>query len=314
MAKNGNERRSLSERALAAVERAATILLPKLLWPVPTDSLIRFGGWLGRRLPNLSAARRIENNLDLVRPDMPRAERDAVIRGVGDNFTRVLIEYQRMKDVVPRTDRRTVSSGAEVVRAAIAGGKGAIFLTAHYGNWEICRLAARDLGLETGILYRAFNNDLFDEISFELIRMCGEPVLHKGRKGMSQLVRHVMKGGAITVLIDQRNTGAPLIPFMGQPAETAVALAELSARAGAPLIPTRARRLADGLSFDVRFEEPIPPGDPLEMMAEMNRRIEGWIDEDPGQWFWLHRRWRRKADPIEADAPEEDEADEEAET
>ncbi len=292
MATTEDDRRPFSEQAMAALEKTVIVLLPKLLAPVGTDSLIHFGGWLGRRLPNLSASKRITDNIDLVRPDMSPEKRDAVIRQVGDNFGRLMIEYQRMKDVVPRADRRLVSEGAEIVRDAIAGGKGALFLTAHYGNWEICRLAARDLGMETGILYRAFNNDMFDEISFELIRMCGEPVLHKGRKGMSQLVRHVMKGGAITVLIDQRNSGAPLIPFMGEPAETATALAELSVRTGAPLIPTRARRLEDGLSFDVKFEAPIPPGDATEMMAEMNRRIEAWVEEDPGQWFWLHRRWK----------------------
>jgi KDO2-lipid IV(A) lauroyltransferase len=118
----------------------------------------------------------------------------------------------------------------------------------------------------------------------------------------------VMKGGAITVLIDQRNTGAPMIPFMGQPAETATALAELSARTGAPMIPVRARRLEDGLSFDVKFEEPLPHGDPEAMMAEMNRRIEGWIDEEPGQWFWLHRRWKHRQRELTAEAAEGDPA------
>ena len=122
---------------------------------------------------------------------------------------------------------------------------------------------------------------------------------------MSQLVRHVVRGGAITVLIDQRNTGAPLIPFMGELAETATALAELSARTGAPLIPTRARRLEDGLSFDVRFEDPIPPGDPVEMMTEMNRRIEAWVDEEPGQWFWLHRRWKHRQRQLAQEAAED---------
>lgn len=287
------------ERAQAALEIALGWLLIGLLWPLSTDRAVNLLGWLGRRLPNFSAAKRIEKNIDLVRPDMPRAERDAVIRDVGDNFARVLIEYYRIDDLIARPERRKVSSGAEVVQAAIEGGKGAVFLTAHYGNWELCRLAARDIGLEVGIFYRAFNNKRFDEISFELIRKCGEPVLHKGRRGMTQLVRHIKSGGAIMVLIDQRNTGAPLIPFMGEPAETATALAELSARAGAPLIPTRARRLEDGLSFDVKFEDPIPPGDPVDMMAQMNLRIEGWIDEDPGQWFWLHRRWKRKKQPAE---------------
>ena len=146
MAAGEDDRRPFKERALAAVEKAAIFTLPRLLSPIGTDSLIHFGGWLGRRLRNFSAAKRITDNLDLVRPDMPPAERAKVIRDVGDNFGRLMIEYQRIADIIPRTDRRRVSAGADVVRAAVDGGKGAIFLTAHYGNWEICRLAARDLG------------------------------------------------------------------------------------------------------------------------------------------------------------------------
>ena len=27
-------------------------------------------------------------------------------------------------------------------------------------------------------------------------------------------------------------------------------------------------------------------------MQEMTRIVEGWVRENPGQWLWMHRRWR----------------------
>ena len=51
-------------------------------------------------------------------------------------------------------------------------------------------------------------------------------------------------------------------------------------------------RQPDGLSFDVALEEPIPHGDPVAMIKEATRRLEARVRARPGQWFWVHRRWK----------------------
>ena len=110
---------------------------------------------------------------------------------------------------------------------------------------------------------------------------------------MRALLEHVSNGGTAMVLVDQRTTGAPLIPFLGHPAETVTVAAMLAGRSGAMLVPARARREDDRGAFSVLLEAPVPSGDAKEMMAEVNRRIGAWIEEEPAQWFWLHRRWRQ---------------------
>ena len=257
----------------------------------PADWTVRAFGAAGRRLlPLFPAAARIRDNRALLGlTGAPEAER-RLEAGVGDNFGRVLAEYVRMPDFARGRDRRR-ATGLDHLRAAVEAGRGAVLVSAHYGNWEAVRLAARDAGVEVGILYRSFNNAGFDRLSRSRIAVAGEPVMHKGREGARALLAHLRKGGAMLVLIDQRQSKSPALPFLGRPALTATGVASICLRTGAALIPARAARAADGLSFDVAFEAPIPHGRAEAMTAEANRRIGRWIAEHPEQWFWLHRRW-----------------------
>jgi KDO2-lipid IV(A) lauroyltransferase len=83
-----------------------------------------------------------------------------------------------------------------------------------------------------------------------------------------------------------------IIPFLGHPARTSLAAAQIARRLDALVIPYFAIRQADGLSFKVEIEAPITPADPRAMMVEMNARLEAQIARNPEQWFWVHRRWK----------------------
>jgi KDO2-lipid IV(A) lauroyltransferase len=87
------------------------------------------------------------------------------------------------------------------------------------------------------------------------------------------------------------------VPFFGRDAMTAPALARLALRYDCPVIPTRLERIG-GCRFRLTFHAPLVVEtsgdrrrDVASIMTEVNRRIEGWIRDRPGQWLWLHRRW-----------------------
>ncbi len=273
--------------ALARGFIAVTWLIPTR---VLTGVMAPVGGLIATLVPG--ARRRAAENIDLVWPDLGPRRRRSVIRGAGAHFMCLMIEYTRLRRLAAHPERLNVS-GADVVEAVKASPKGAVIVTAHYGNWEGIRVAAKELGLETGIVYRAFNNRYVDRYAMDLIGCCGEPVLQKGMAGSRQLVTHVMRGGTVMILVDQRNSGAPFLPFLGHPAETVTAAADLAIRAGVPLIPAVARRTSKLPAFDVTFEQPVAPGTAEEMMTGVNARIGKWVEDCPEQWFWFHRRWRR---------------------
>lgn len=260
--------------------------------PVPVWALGRIaapiGGALALVVPGFH--RRAANNIALVWPERSEKERRQLVHDTGGEFARLMMEYAHLDRFLPGLALEV--TGEEHLKAAHMAGKGAVLVTAHFGNWEAARLAALRLGCETGIIYRTFNNAYFDRFAQWLLPQVGRPVLQKGRQGARGLSRHVARGGFALVLVDQRITGAPLIEFLGQPAETATSAAQLALRTGAALIPVRAIRNSAERRFDVIFEAPVTGENAVAMMEEVNHRIGLWVDEHPEQWFWFHRRWK----------------------
>ncbi|MEM9371395.1 MAG: lysophospholipid acyltransferase family protein, partial [Pseudomonadota bacterium] len=226
-----------------------------------------------------------------------REEEKIFVKANGRQTLCLMIEYSRLDRML--REIAVEVEGEEHLRDRPKG-KGAILVTGHYGNWEAVRFAAQAMGHESGIIYRAFNNRYLDRYTLNLIPAAGEPILQKGT-GMRQLFAHVKSGGVIMILVDQRNTGAPYLDFLGQPAETVTAAAELAHRTGAALIPAMALRDLEARRFHVRFEEPVTGDDPIAMMQEVNDRLGAWVIDAPDQWFWLHRRWRttNRSRPVE---------------
>ncbi|WP_316014004.1 lysophospholipid acyltransferase family protein [Roseobacter sp. HKCCA0434] len=270
-------------------------VMGRLLRLLPYDRRVHFGGWLGRNvLMRIPAARkRVERNLTRIMPELDAEQRRTLGRGVGDNFGRVLVEEMMMEDVIADPARFRISGpGWPLLQERAAEGKGAILATAHFGNWEGLRTSARDAGVPIGGVYRAHNNPYYNEDFVATLRVLNENAFSKGRSGMRDLLRFLKRGGIVAILVDQKQSRAPLIPFLGHPAETTLSAAKLARSLDIPLIPVCSSRAEDGLSFDSIVAAPIPVGTEEEMMRAVNDQLSAWIRAHPEQWFWFHRRWR----------------------
>lgn len=252
-------------------------------------------GMLTRRAvgPLAGYRKRSLDNLAMIWPEMPLTERRRIADAVADNFGRTLIENYSHPEFGQRLAGTPVTGGGLAALAqARTEGRPVIFVTGHFGNHEAPRHVLAHLGYQIGGIYRAMKNPYFNGHYVQTMAQVSGPVFAKGRRGTMGFARYLRDGGMATILFDVRVRNSPEIPFLGQPACTSTSAAELALRFDAAVIPYFGIRNPDGLTFTIAVEEPIPLTDPLTMTVAMTARLESRVRADPGQWFWVHRRWK----------------------
>lgn len=252
-------------------------------------------GWLMRRVvgPVAGYTRRARENLTLVWPDLPLAEREAIAAAALDNAGRTLIENYSTRDFLARAATiEPEGPGYAALIEARNAGRPVILVSGHFGNYEAARAALVARGFQIGGLYRNLSNRYFNAHYVRTMQAFGGPVFPQGRAGTAGFVRHLKAGGQLVLLFDQDVGGAPVLPFLGQPARTALSAAEMALRLKADLIPFFAIRQPDGLGFRVELDAPILHAAPDAMMRAVTGALETRVRAHPGQWFWIHRRWK----------------------
>ncbi len=290
--------RDLSHWLQAVALRGATTALQSLN-PVQSSNLC---AWITRTLgPLMPASKIADSNLRRAFPEMSGSERASVIRAVWSNLGRVVGELPHLARLKQSPDEPGWEiEGAEHIEALIATGGQALFFSGHLGNWEMILPIASALGLAVAGFYRPASNKRADV----LIQALRERALtqhvamfRKGPQGARAALRHLQNGGSLGLLVDQKMNDGMAVPFFGQPAMTAPALAQLALRFQVPIIPVRVVRLGPA-RFRMVCEPPITVGrtgdqkmDVYMILLVVNATLERWIRADPASWLWLHRRW-----------------------
>jgi len=188
--------------------------------------------------------------------------------------------------------------GAEAVRRAAKGGP-VVFLSAHLGNWEHGIAAARQAGFDVIAIARPLDSPLLAGWIDRQRARTGTPTVQK-YGALRGLIRAVRAGRSIAMLMDQ-NAGkrGRLVPFFGRPVSTIPSGVALAKRLRLPVVVATMERRAPGF-HRLRFGPPMyvedGAGGEDRMLETVNRVLEARVRERPGDWLWLHRRWRVKAD------------------
>jgi len=185
--------------------------------------------------------------------------------------------------------------GWEHVEAALARGKGIIFLTPHLGCFEITSLyyAARH---PITVLYRPPKLRRLQPL-LEIGRRRGQVTLAPtDMSGVKALLKALKRGEAVGILPDQAPGEGEGVwaEFFGRPAYTMTLAARLARATDAAVILAYAERLPRGEGFDL-WLEPLPaglPDQPREAANFLNRAIENLIRKLPAQYLWSYNRYK----------------------
>ncbi len=284
-----------------ALEYHAVRALIGLVRVIPDPVVRACGRMLGFAVYVFDRAhRRIAvRNVATAFPTRSAAERGAIVRGAFAHFGVLLFEILKFSTLTPpQMLARVEFDGEDRARLAYAQGKGVLFITGHFGFWEL-HAVTHPLRLHPiGVLARALDNPRLNALLEQIRQRTGNVVIY--RQGtIRRVMRMLQEGQGVAVLIDQHIQGrdAVQVDFFNRPAATTSVVAALALRTGAPVVPVFALPIGKG-RYRFIYEHPVePPADDAEhAIREFTQRctdvLEMYVRRRPDLWLWMHRRWR----------------------
>lgn len=275
-----------------------------LFGAMPLERASRMGGRLLRALGPLTPAHQTAlKNLRLAYPNETESWRRDVARAMWDGIGRTAGEFPHLPEIRAYCDDgRLEVDGVEKLDAVKASGRGAVFISGHFANWELMPAAIAQRGVVCHMTYRPANNPKIDARILTIRQHYGAKLQSaKGVSGGVGLQRGLIRGESIALMNDQKYNEGVAAPFFGHDCMTADGPTRLAMRHGAPLIPFSLRRL-EGVRYRITIHDPLviptdvaPDIAVRDTVRRINAFIEARVREAPEQWFWVHRRWPKEA-------------------
>jgi KDO2-lipid IV(A) lauroyltransferase len=265
---------------------------------LPVVAASAIGGGVLRCLGPFAAAHRVaEANIKAALPELTAADRRKVLDGMWDNMGRVIGEYAHLNRIAADPRRFEIVDPDNLCSRAVALGKGALVLSAHFGNWELFCQPACLAGAKQFDLYRAANNPHADDIlKHARLKLARGGLIPKGLAGMRETVSRLRQGQFIGMVVDQKtNEGIP-VEFFGRHAMTTRTPAALAYRFGCPIFVVLVERVG-GVRFRIVIHEiklrhsDNRDGDIEDTTRAISDILEATIRARPELWLWAHRRW-----------------------
>jgi KDO2-lipid IV(A) lauroyltransferase len=242
-------------------------------------------------------------NLAMVFPEKSVAERAHILRGVFTSLGRQLAELcQFPKYTRENIDDVVVYDGLENYQRAFAQGKGVLFLTAHFGGWELSAFAHSLHGHWLHVVMRPMDNEYLDRLLQRYRTMYGNKTVAKD-DFVRGLLAAMRAGETVGILMDTNMTPPQgvFVDFFGIPACTASGLARIALRTDAAVVPGFTIWDESLGKYRLRFDpalELVRTGDlEADIVANTQRFtkvIEDYVRKYPEQWLWVHRRWKTR--------------------
>ncbi len=194
------------------------------------------------------------------------------------------------------------SEGLEIPHQVMKSGKGMLFLTAHYGNWELLGILgfAQMRQYEICAIGRDSGNEGVDRFVQGIREVAGIRILPKNR-ALRNVIGYLRRGQIACFLADQiAGSDGISVRFFDRPTWAVTTPARLSLQTGAPIVPVFIEKVRPG-RHRVVYTEPLEPvrtgnldEDILRMTQQGMQRLETFVRRRPDHWFWLHKRWKSK--------------------
>ena len=196
-------------------------------------------------------------------------------------------------------DRRIEFPCSDLLEEALSEGRGAIFATAHIGNWELPAFYLASRGYRLSVVAGEQMNSLLTDPVRRAKEDAGIEVIGPGSP-YRRLYRTLREGGIVALLLDGDvfEGGTPAKLF-GRTVTLPRGAARLAMGTGAPVMGTFCRRIGGGRS-KISMETILAPHEAGRLGEETAQRrifgaLEGYIRDNSDQWCIFRDFWKGAA-------------------
>ncbi|MDD5657444.1 MAG: lysophospholipid acyltransferase family protein [Elusimicrobia bacterium] len=287
---------SASLRAALFAAGLAVACLPRCLE-------LRLGGLLGSVFLAADRKRKAiaRENMARCLPELAPERREDLLADNYRHYGILALELLHYFSPIPghwRAYARRVGAleGYEHWDRANRRGKGVIFISAHMANWEMMAAVGSLHGIPLILVTRHLKPEwLHKRIEAQRLSV-GTRGVYQPRT-LPTVLKALRRGESVGFVMDQYMhppMGSP-VPFFGVEVDTLAAVPAVINRTGAAVVPVTQRREPDG-RLRIVISPEIEPGpasaDPKAATARLVAEVERMIRDNPGQWLWVHRRFK----------------------
>jgi len=238
----------------------------------------------------------IQSNIKKVYPEIKPENLNKITRLMWNNYGRIFSEYMFIKNFRNgKLAKNIIIDGVEIINQINLSKKPVIFISGHFGNFELMAMQLEKLGINLSAIYRPLNNIFLNKI-MERIRkkyICKHQI-KKGIGGIKKLIELQKKNYSTALMIDQRVSEGIYSNFFNEKALTTTIPAQLVKKFNMPIVPIYIERI-NNIKFKMTINKPInfpKEATTEDITDELNLILEKMVINKPEQWIWSHNRWK----------------------
>lgn len=213
-----------------------------------------------------------------------------------------LIENQRVNKEILFSKANILNK--EIIEKAFKDNRKVIYITAHYGGWEITLPYIAMMFGEIAVVNRRMDNPYIQK-KYEIARSKNKITMLEKKSAAKGMLTAFKENKSIAVVIDQHIGSGIDIEFLGQKVKATDSTARVALKFDAIIIPIftvnngfrdwtiEVQEPIDVKTYDFKTEDKIK-----ELTQIQNDIVSNQILEKPDFWLWQHKRFKAFNDEI----------------
>jgi len=290
---------SLSESIIFSAVKGVAALVRLL----PIGVALYLGKAVGTAGYYLSASKRKKIAYNNLRIAFCATKSDAEIRQIlkktYQNFGQNIAELFRLPLVAQRGYKKFVTvEGLANVEEAAKRGKGVIYLSFHFGNWELSSVAASMFGYPYNLTANPQKKgSKLNELLNEYRTSAGARIILP-LSGTREIIRRLQANEMVTLVVDQGGADGDLTDFFGRQASMSTGAIRIALKFGCAICMSEMWRENNGRHTMIMSEplDLIKTGHEKEdikaNLSAIVQRLEDAVQQRPHEYMWFYKIWK----------------------